>query len=203
MAESSAMARIGKVATANADGQIDGLDAGADYLVFRRPTPSLAKERAEQMIDEVKHFVQDQRDLTKKQVDELNERFAEPARAKVGELRADFEKRFDEMVKTIDTRFEKLEVLVRRKPNEGRASAGMPGETPGEMPTGTSSTTAPKGPETATASKQADATDKATTAAASKSTDKSGAKSTDKSADKSTPKSTGKSSAKKSSSKHD
>jgi hypothetical protein len=67
---------------------------------------------------------------------ELNEKYGEPARARVQEVRSTLERRFDEIAREIETRVEKLEGELQERGflAGGRKPPAGQGETPGEMP---------------------------------------------------------------------
>jgi hypothetical protein len=148
-----------RAASANEWGQITGLEAHAQYFVVRKPTPEYTRERSKALLNDAKAFITANREFAEHQLKEMNEKYGEPAKAKVQELRVVLEKRFDEISKDLETRFEKLEhelgdrgLLPRGKPAATPANAS-PGETPGEMPAGngmgaSSTTPAKKRPST-------------------------------------------------------
>jgi hypothetical protein len=127
-------------ATANEWGQITGLDPQATYFVVRKPTAELTREKSRELVEEVKAFLHEHRVLTEQQMNELNQRYGEPARARVNEVRSTLEKRFDEISREIETRLQKLEGdlnergILRTKPVP--PAGDHVGETAGEMPTG-------------------------------------------------------------------
>jgi hypothetical protein len=94
------------------------------------------------MVEQARAFLHEHRVLTEQQMKELNEKYGEPAKARVAEMRTVLEKRFDEISKEIETRVAKLETelndrgFINTKKHESAASTGGAGETPGEMPTG-------------------------------------------------------------------
>lgn len=127
--------------TANEWGQITGLEAHATYFVVRKPTPEYTREQSKRMMEDVRAFLHEQRVLAERQMKELNDKYGEPAKGRVGEIRATLEKKFDEIAKEIEARVEKIEHDLNErgilKPRNGDAPAHAPaGETPGEMPTG-------------------------------------------------------------------
>lgn len=119
-------------AEANEWGQITGLEPHAQYFVVRRPTPELTRERSKAFVEDVKSFLHEQRVLAERQAKELQEKYGEPAKARIQEFRSTLEKRFDELAKDIEARVDKLEHdlnergILRNKPAKD--------ETPGEMP---------------------------------------------------------------------
>lgn len=125
-------------AEANEWGQVTGLEPHATYFVMRKPTADLTKEKSKEMLEEVKAFLHEHRVLTEQQMNELNTRYGEPAKARVNEIRSTLERRFDEISREIEVRIEKLETdlndrgFLRTKPQPEGATS----ETPGEMPTG-------------------------------------------------------------------
>lgn len=131
-------------------GQITGLEPKTTYFVIRRPSVELTRERSRELVGDVKTFLQEQRTVTEKQVQELHERYGQPAKAKAQELRATLEQRFDTVAKEVEQRFGDLETkLGDRAPGfiKRKEAASEHGETPGEMPTGEnggSSTTSTK-----------------------------------------------------------
>ena len=152
---------IFQTVAANEWGQITGLEPNTHYVLLRRPTREMTKEKSQQFMSDVTAFLHQQRELTEKQAKELNEKYGVPAKAKAMEVREKVEKRFDELTKEFETRVEKLEhelgeradrIFQKAKPagaNGGASpstdAAGGPsasasthsfGETPGEMPTG-------------------------------------------------------------------
>lgn len=124
---------IAKAVDANEYGQITNLEPNAAYFVIRRPTVDFTKERSRAFVTEVKDFLHEQRIVTEKQVQEFQEKYGEPAKAKAKELRQTMERRFDEIAKDVDARVAKLE----SEWNE-RAPAALKrksdSSTPGEMP---------------------------------------------------------------------
>lgn len=143
-------------ATADAAGTLSGLEPHATYFVVRKPTPEYTREQTRRMVEDVRHFLHEQRVLAERQMKEFNEKYGETARGRVQEIRGTLEKRFDEISKDLEARIEKIEHdladrgILKRK--EGDAAPAHPqgaGETPGEMPTGghhepsTTSTSAP------------------------------------------------------------
>lgn len=133
---------------ANELGHVTGLEPHAQYFVVRKPTQQLTKERSQQFTEDVKAFLHEQRVLAERQMKELNEKYGEPAKARVSEVRSTLEKRFDELAKEIEQRIGKIEhelgergILKTRKDDKAATTppATGPGhETPGEMPMGTS-----------------------------------------------------------------
>jgi len=119
-------------------GQVTDLEPHAEYVVIRKPTAQLTKERSREMMDEVRAFLVHRNILDEEKVKDLNARYAEPAKAKLQEARAAIEKRFDDMTKDIENLVERVEKdlgergILRKKEDE--AKEGKPGETPGEMP---------------------------------------------------------------------
>jgi hypothetical protein len=137
---------IARQAETNEWGQITGLEAKAPYLVIRKPTPEFARERSKELVEQARAFLHEHRVLTEQQMKELNEKYGEPAKARVNELRSVLEKRFDEMSREIEQRVSKLEGELsdrgldlrgrRTQASAAPAAPGAAGETPGEMPTG-------------------------------------------------------------------
>lgn len=127
--------------TANEWGQITGLEAHATYFVVRKPTPEYTREQSKRMMEDVRAFLHEQRVLAERQMKELNDKYGEPAKERVADIRSTLEKRFDEIAKEIESRVEKIEhelndrgIIKTRRPD---APVHTPaGETPGEMPTG-------------------------------------------------------------------
>jgi hypothetical protein len=123
-------------AEANEWGQLTGLEPHAQYFVVRRPTPELTRERSMAFVEDVKAFLHEQRVLAERQAKELQEKYGEPAKARIQEFRSTLEKRFDELAKDIESRVDKLEHdlnergILRNKP----AKDGTPGEMPMEGP---------------------------------------------------------------------
>ncbi len=114
-----------KAVEANEWGQITGLEAKAPYFIIRKPTAEYTRERSKEFVEQTRAFLHEHRVLTEQQMKELNEKYGEPAKAKVNEVRQVLEKRFDEIAKEIEARVSKLTTVN-----------GEAGETPGEMPTG-------------------------------------------------------------------
>lgn len=128
-----------QAAEANEWGQITGLEPKTTYFVIRRPSVELTRERSRELVGDVKTFLQEQRAVTEKQVQELQEKYGQPAKAKAQELRATLEQRFDAVAKEVEQRFGDLETkLGDRAPGFIKRKEGSTehGETPGEMPTG-------------------------------------------------------------------
>lgn len=124
--------------TANEWGQITGLDAHATYFVVRKPTPEYTRERASGLVEDVRSFLHEQRALAERQMKELNEKYGEPAKGRVNEIRQTLEKKFDEISKELESRVEKIEheladrgILKGKKDESATPKAG---ETPGELP---------------------------------------------------------------------
>jgi len=132
-----------QAATANEWGQITGLEPNAAYFVVRKPTKELTREKSEELVADLRAFVQQRREVTEKQVRELNDKYGSQARQKAHELREQLEKRFDELTKEFEQRVEKIEAelgeradrLFHKNKTDG-AGASAQGETPGEMPRG-------------------------------------------------------------------
>lgn len=163
--------------TANEWGQVTGLEPHGQYVLLRRPTKELTKERSQQFMADVTAFLQQQRELTEKQARDLNEKYGAPAKAKAMEVREKVEKRFDELTKEFESRVEKLEhelgeradrIFAKAKPqgaNGGNAgetspassSTGGHAETPGEMPSGHHEDEPSEGATTATSPASNDA----------------------------------------------
>ncbi|HWH08664.1 MAG TPA: hypothetical protein VNX21_05650, partial [Candidatus Thermoplasmatota archaeon] len=127
--------------TADATGSIHGLEANVAYFVVRKPTPEYTREQTRRMVEDVRHFLHEQRVLAERQMKEFNDKYGETARGRVQEIRGTLEKRFDEIAKELETRIERIETdladrgILRRK-DEANAHPQGAGETPGEMPTG-------------------------------------------------------------------
>lgn len=130
-------------------GQITELEKNATYFVIRKPTKELTQQKSREFVEDVKSFLHEHRVLSEKQYNELNARYGEPAKAKAKELRETMEKKFDEISKEFEARVEQLE-------NEYKTRFGKSkdGSTPGEIPTGesTSSTEASSKPKSTTSS---------------------------------------------------
>lgn len=137
------------VKTLNADerGQIADLEPNATYFVIRKPTRDMTKERSREFVNDIRSFLHEHRVLTEKQMTELNERYGEPAKARIKEARETIERRFDGIAKELEGRFEKLEKELgfgRGRDQNASEDAGAPAkaqaspqpETPGEMPKG-------------------------------------------------------------------
>lgn len=128
--------------TADASGSITGLEANVTYFVVRKPTPEYTREQTRRMVEDVRHFLHEQRVLAERQMKEFNDKYGETARGRVQEIRGTLEKRFDEIAKELETRIEKIESdltdrgILKRKDGEANAHPHAAGETPGEMPTG-------------------------------------------------------------------
>lgn len=133
-------------AQANEWGQITGLDPNATYFVVRKPTAEYTRERSREIVHEMRGFLHEQRLLTEKQMQELNEKYGAPAKAKAKEIRETLEKRFDEIAKEVEARVSRLEgEISERAPQVFRKGAkaaddGVRAETPGEMPMGEGAT---------------------------------------------------------------
>ena len=146
--------------SANEWGQITGLEPGASYFVIRRPTKALTQEKRQQFVSDVTAFLHQQKEITEKQMRELNDKYGAPAKAKALEVREQLERRFDELTREFEARVEKLEhelgeradrILQKTRPATGAPGngSGHVAETPGEMPTGESvANAAPAAPET-------------------------------------------------------
>ena len=150
--------RMMKAVQANEWGQITDLEAHQTYYVMRKPSRDvLSKDRANAILEDFRAFLQDQRLVTEKQVQQFQEKYGEPAKAKAKELRQTLEKRFDEIAKEVEARVGKLEEelqarapqvsqALKRRGSERQGEDAAPGgearpaaggaETPGEMPTG-------------------------------------------------------------------
>lgn len=140
------------VKDANEWGQITDLDAHATYFVIRKPTREMTKEKSKEFVEDVRAFLHEHRVLSEQQMNELNSRYGEPAKAKAKEVREVLERKFDEISKEFEVRVEQLEkefatVADRFQKKEGPASASNGpaespvtttpvAETPGEMPSG-------------------------------------------------------------------
>lgn len=129
--------------TADDAGSIRGLEANATYFVVRKPTPEYTREQTRRMVEDVRAFIHEQRVLAERQMKELQEKYGEPARGRVQDIRSTLEKRFDEIAKELETRIEKIEhdlsdrgILRRKDGADAHAHPHAAGETPGEMPTG-------------------------------------------------------------------
>jgi hypothetical protein len=125
---------IVRTAAANEWGQISGLEANAPYFVIRKPTPDFTREKSRELLSEARAFLHEHRVLTEQQMRELNEKYGEPAKARINEVRTTLEKRFDEIAREIETRVEKLEDDLHERGILRTRGAGSTGETPGEMP---------------------------------------------------------------------
>jgi hypothetical protein len=164
--------------TANEWGQITGLEPNAHYVLLRRPTKEMTKEKSQQFMADVTSFLQQQRELTEKQARDLNEKYGAPAKAKAMEVREKVEKRFDELTKEFESRVEKLEhelgeradrIFAKTKPQGANGGATTPdasgpspstesrAETPGEMPSGHHEEESSEGTTTATSTASNDA----------------------------------------------
>ena len=129
--------------TADDAGKIAGLEPNAAYFVVRKPTPEYTREQTRRMVEDVRHFLHEQRVLAERQMKEFNDKYGETARGRVQDIRSTLEKRFDEISRDLEARIEKIEHdlqdrgILKRKDGEAAPShpAGA-GETPGEMPTG-------------------------------------------------------------------
>lgn len=143
-ANGTTRASLMKAVETNEWGQITGLEPHAAYFVMRRPTVGETKERSRQLVQDAKSFLTDQRIVTEKQVQEFQEKYGEPAKAKAKELRHTIERRFDELAKEVETRIGQIEKefnertpsSLKKRKEDGAASATPGAETPGEMPTG-------------------------------------------------------------------
>lgn len=136
-------------------GQITDLDKNAQYFVIRKPTREMTREMRTQFVTDVRSFLHEHRVLSEKQMEELNTRYGEPAKAKAKELRETMEKKFDEIAKEFEVRVEQLENELNTRfgrKTEGGATPSA-GETPGEMPHGEHASTSTN--EAAPASKPA------------------------------------------------
>ena len=129
--------------TANEAGSITGLEANVTYFVVRKPTPEYTREQTRRMVEDVRHFLHEQRVLAERQMKEFNDKYGETARGRVQEIRGTLEKRFDEISKDLEARIEKIEhdladrgILKRKDGDAANAHPAGAGETPGEMPTG-------------------------------------------------------------------
>lgn len=131
-----------QVLTANEWGQVTNLEANAQYFVIRKPTREMTKEKSREFVEDVKAFLHEHKVLTDQQIKEINERYAEPAKAKALQVRETVEKRFDEITKEFETRVEKLEAELGERADRlfrpAKPATGTGNETPGEMPTGES-----------------------------------------------------------------
>lgn len=116
-------------------GQITDLDKHAQYFVIRKPTREMTREMRHQFVTDVRSFLHEHRVLSEKQMEELNARYGEPAKAKAKEIRETMERKFDEIAKEFETRVEQLETELNTRfgRKEGASSST---ETPGEMPRG-------------------------------------------------------------------
>lgn len=147
--------RMMNAVQANEWGQITDLEPHGTYFVMRKPSVQLTKEHGKQLVEDFRTFLTDQRLVTEKQVQDFQEKYAEPAKARAKELRQTLERRFDEIAKEVESRVSKLEeeintrapqvsqALRRKGTSESTsANASASGETPGEMPTGESASNA-------------------------------------------------------------
>lgn len=141
------------VKDSNEWGQITELEANTTYFVIRKPTREMTKERSREFVEDVRAFLHEHRVLSEQQMNELNSRYGEPAKAKAKEIREVLERKFDEIAKEFELRVEQLEkefgtVAERFQKKETPASGATEApaqspvsttpvaETPGEMPSG-------------------------------------------------------------------
>lgn len=123
-------------------GHLTDLEKNTTYFVIRKPTREMTREMRTQFVSDVRSFLHEHRVLSEKQVEELNTKYGEPAKAKAKELRETMEKKFDEIAKEFETRVEQLETEIQSRFGNAKgaketkdAKTGGP-ETPGEMPHG-------------------------------------------------------------------
>ena len=140
--------------TADGMGSITGLEANVTYFVVRKPTPEYTRDQTRRMVEDVRHFLHEQRVLAERQMKELNDKYGETARGRVQDIRSTLEKRFDEIAKELETRIEKIEHdlsergILKRKESDAPEHPHAAGETPGEMPTGHHEPTTSAAPST-------------------------------------------------------
>lgn len=124
------------VREANEWGQISDLEKNATYFVIRKPTRELTQAKSKEFVEDVRAFLHEHRVLSEQQYNELNARYGEPAKAKAKELRETMEKKFDEISKEFEARVEQLENEYKTRFGKNKDAS-----TPGEIPTGESSST--------------------------------------------------------------
>jgi len=133
-------------AEANEWGQVTGLEPHAQYFVLRRPTAQMTREMSNQMVEDLKAFVAQQREAAEKQVASLNETVLPKALEAAQAAREAFEKRMDQLTKEFESRVEKLESelgerapkFLRREKEDTSPVASSPATqgAPGELPLG-------------------------------------------------------------------
>lgn len=134
--------------TANEWGQITDLEPHATYFVVKRPALPAngnGSTKAKELVGEAKSFLHEHKVLTQKQLQELKERYGNPV-DKAREVRELVEKKFDEVARELEARYEKLEndietnldrILKREKSeSDAKPTGTTDAETPGELPRG-------------------------------------------------------------------
>jgi F0F1-type ATP synthase membrane subunit b/b' len=96
----------------------------------------MTRERSREFVTDVRAFLHEHRVLTDQQMEELNTRYGEPAKAKAKELRETMERKFDEIAKEFETRVEQLETEINTRLGRNAPETATAAETPGEMPSG-------------------------------------------------------------------